>query len=61
MSSQPMWMIRAGAGASYIDTFRDQGSVAMGWNDTGSLAGATSRDDVLAKVKACRDGGRKLL
>ena len=53
MSSQPMWMIRAGAGASYIDTFRDQGSVAMGWNDTGSLAGATSRDDVLAKVKAC--------
>lgn len=50
MSDTPMWMVRAGEGASHIDEFREQGRIGIGWNDVGSLKPGASRDQILTRV-----------
>jgi len=47
---QPVWMIRAGIGAKLIERFLEQGQVAIGWNQLGSLAPGLSRAEIAEKV-----------
>lgn len=51
--SEQMWMIRAGAGAEYIEAFEDSGRVAIGWKEVGDLSKVRSREEVqnLLKLK----------
>lgn len=42
------WMIRAGQGGRFIDSFRDQHCVAVGWNDLGELSQYKSTDEIRA-------------
>ena len=34
----PMWMIRAGKNASYIDDFLDKNIVAIGWSELNNFS-----------------------
>lgn len=54
-----MWMIRAGRSASFIDQFREQGIVAIGWQEMGELPERASKDQVaLAAERAYPDSNR---
>ena len=37
MEKRPIWILRAGEGAAYVDEFLQQGLVAIGWPDPGPL------------------------
>ena len=46
------WMVRAGRNGRLADVFRERSVVGIGWADIGDLAGASKRQDVLARMKA---------
>lgn len=45
-----MWMVRCDGG-QLAETFLEQGMVAIGWHEVGSLQGMKSREQVIEKVK----------
>ena len=45
--TKPVWMIRAGRKAVFIDGFREHGVVALGWKTIGKLDPASTREDVI--------------
>ena len=46
------WMVRAGEGAAFIDDFRDEGVVSIGWAPLGSLENYGTRADLARAVAA---------
>lgn len=46
------WMVRAGQRAVFIDDFRDEGAVSIGWGDLGSLDAYASRAELAKAVAA---------
>lgn len=46
-----MWMVRAESGGALFQKFMEQGAVAIGWTDIGSLEGLNNRDDILRKIE----------
>jgi restriction system protein len=46
------WMVRAGRDAIFIDDFRDNSLVSIGWNDLGSLGQYPSKDELARGVAA---------
>ena len=46
------WMVRAGRGGRNVDTFRDEGIVALGWSELGGLDGLDTREAILARMQA---------
>lgn len=45
------WMVRAGQGSRYIESFRDDKIVAIGWSDVGDLSKCDSRTKMLDQVR----------
>jgi len=45
MTSQAMWMVRAGEGGLAIEAFRAESVVAIGWVDLGDLSALKTRAD----------------
>lgn len=45
-----IWMVRAGSGSMYIDTFINSGIVAIGWNELGKLTGLKTYKSLKEKV-----------
>ena len=45
MTSQAMWMVRAGEGGLAIEAFRAESVVAIGWVDLGDLSALNTRAD----------------
>lgn len=45
----PMWMVRAGQGAGYIEEFETRSLVAVGWSDLGDVAPGLSRDKLIQR------------
>lgn len=48
---KPMWMVRAGEKALFIDEFRDISIVAIGWRKAGDVSEMDKQIDVLEHVK----------
>lgn len=46
-----MWMVRAEVGGALFDEFVQNGVVAIGWSEIGSLEGLTDRASILKKVR----------
>lgn len=46
LPSSDIWMVRAGEGGSYIDYFLNEGLVAVGWAEVGSIDPTDSVDDI---------------
>ena len=46
-----IWMVRAGSGSMYIDTFLNEGIIAVGWNDVGDLTSINSWDELKIKIQ----------
>lgn len=47
-----MWMVRAGAGADYIEDFIDRKFVAIGWRLVGNISDAKEVEQVKEKLRA---------
>lgn len=45
-----MWMVRAGEGGSLVQSFLEQGMVAVGWRDVGDLRKLASREQILQTI-----------
>jgi restriction system protein len=52
MSAPNVWMVRAGAGAVFIDRFLEEHQVAIGWNALGPIRVGTSRQEIADAVAA---------
>ncbi|WP_222434174.1 restriction endonuclease [Comamonas flocculans] len=50
-TSRPVWMVRAGEGASLIEDFRTQSLVAIGWSALGDLSRYATRADFALAVE----------
>lgn len=46
MATAPMWMVRAGEGGRLFDDFRNNGVVAVGWDEMGDLTGLNSQEEI---------------
>lgn len=46
MSTQHLWMIRAGEGAKWIEEFLQHGVVAIGWRQMGPIDPGVARDEI---------------
>ncbi len=46
------WMIRAGRGGRYFEAFREGNFVAIGWSALGPLNAGTTREEMIANVRA---------
>jgi restriction system protein len=52
MNASSIWMVRAGAGAVFIDRFLEENQVAIGWNALGPVRVGTSRREIADAVTA---------
>ncbi len=50
MKGKPMWMVRAGRGAEFLDDFIQKNIVAIGWHLAGKIAAGESREQIAHKV-----------
>lgn len=50
MKKKPMWMVRAGEGAKWIDDFSEQDIVAIGWQKLGKIDVGESREAISARA-----------
>ena len=48
LTSNSMWMVRAGRGGAYISHFLGNGVAAIGWAEVGEIESDDSDEDVLA-------------
>lgn len=51
MTEKPLWMVRAGAGGGFFDEFQQQGLVAVGWVEVGSLSNFRTREIFIEAVR----------
>lgn len=54
-----MWMVRAGESGFRFEEFEKQGIASIGWNELGDLTAVTTRDEVLAVVRAAFPAAKK--
>lgn len=47
MTDKPVWMVRGGRKAAFIEGFREHGVAALGWKTLGKLSSATTKEEIL--------------
>lgn len=50
MNAKPMWMVRAGQGAAYVEDFIDKNVVAIGWSEAGDIKAGETREAISRKL-----------
>ena len=48
-----MWMVRAGEGAQFINEFKENNVVAIGWKECGDLTNVNSQAEIKELVRKC--------
>jgi restriction system protein len=60
MSRKSMWMVRAGEGGVYVDDFRADSFVAIGWIEMGDMSALRTREQFSKAVEKAYPGSRKM-
>jgi restriction system protein len=58
-SVKNMWMVRAGEGAGYIESFQSENMVSIGWSEVGDMRQLASRDAFADAISSAYPGRKK--